>query len=69
MKVDTNIIHIEFSDNWFKKGDIIEGQSASRLLVLRDPVKTKWKLFLQKISFGLYKISKDYKCKVLNKWE
>ena len=54
------------SDNWFKKGDIIEGQSPLRLLVLRDPIRTKWKLFLQAVSFGLYKISKDYKCKILN---
>ena len=66
MRKDYNIVHIMLSDNWFKKGDIIEGQSPLRLLVLRDPIRTKWKLFLQAVSFGLYKISKDYKCKILN---
>lgn len=66
MRRNYNIIHVVLSDNWFKKGDIIEGQSASKLLVLRDPIRTKWKVFLEYISFGLYKISKDYKCKILN---
>ena len=66
MRKDYSIVHIMLSDNWFKKGDVIECQSASRLLVLRDPIRTKWKLFLQIISFGLYRISKDYKCKILN---
>ena len=66
MRRDYKIVHIMLSDNWFKKGDIIEGQLTSRLLVLRDPIKTKWKVFLEYISFGLYKISKDYKCKILN---
>ena len=65
-RYNSNIVHLTLSDNWFKKGDIIDGQSLSRLLVLRDPIKTKWKLFLQIISFGLYRISKDYKCKILN---
>lgn len=45
MRKDYNIVHIVLSDNWFKKGDIIEGQSASKLLVLRDPVRTKWRYF------------------------
>ena len=57
-------VEIFLSDNYFKKGDLIT-YSWGNLKVLQVPGITKWRAFLKFISFGLYKIPKGYKCKMI----
>ena len=58
-----NIIYIYIGDSWFNKKDIITTCDGYNYKILDTPEITKWKLFKQFISFGLYKIPKSYKCK------
>ena len=57
------IVMLYISGSFFDKCDIIITHDNCNYLILDTPKITKWKLFKQFISFGLYKIPKGYKCK------
>lgn len=56
---------IIFSDNWYKKDDILKLNEVQELLVTQDPHRTWWRMFLQIITFGLYKAPWEYKVKIV----
>jgi len=57
--------YLEFTENLFEKGSIIETSSTQKLIVLTKPGKTKWRRFLQFLSFGIYKPPIKYKVKFI----
>jgi len=58
-----HVAYIYIDGSWFKKSDIITTHNGCSLKIIDTPEVTRWKLFKQFISFGLYKIPKSYKCK------
>jgi hypothetical protein len=63
--IKNDIFYLKFKDNYFYKGDIITCGNNVKLKVLETPHKKWWKQLIQFITFGLYKASAQYKCKVL----
>jgi len=61
---NTDILYIKFEKNYFNKGDIIDAGNNFRLKVLQTPHKKWYKQLLQFVSFSLYKVPTQYKCKV-----
>ena len=61
------IVEIYISGSFFNKYDIITTHDNCNYLILDTPKITKWKLFKQFISFGLYKIPNGYKCRQIRK--
>lgn len=62
---NNNIVYLKFSENWFKKNDIVININNTKLKILKTPHKTWWKKFFQFITFGVYQIPTEYKCKII----
>lgn len=65
MKKNFKIIYLQFAENMFYKGDILNTCGGVRLKILRTPHKTWWRKLLRKITFGIYKFPINYKCKLI----
>lgn len=69
LKVRTNsTFYIQFSKNYFSKGDIVLlNGGMAKAVILKVPHKKWYKLILQFISFGFYKapLVKYYKLKLI----
>ena len=58
-------IKLLLSENWYKKNDILILSGNQRLKVVSTPKITIWKKILKFITFGVYKPSIYYKCKLI----
>ena len=60
-----SIFKLYFAENYFEKNDILSTDKNVQMKVLETPHKTKFKRFLQFITFGLYQAPICYKCKII----
>lgn len=60
-----NYFYLKLDSNYFNKGDVIEISSNSKGIIVNTPNAYWYRKLFRFISFGLYKIPTEYKCKIL----